>query len=147
VVAEAIAAKADLVVAYHPPIFQPLKRLCADGGVQEALLRAAAAGLCVHSPHTALDAAPTASPTGWSNACSAATPKELRAVRRGRVRPHGHARGFAAVPHAAAALQAQVRRAHARGRAPGQGEGRGAYDRGRRGGRGRGVARRAPTSG
>ena len=59
VVAEAVAAKAQLVVAYHPPIFHGLKRLHADGGVQEALLRAAAAGLAVYSPHTALDAAPS----------------------------------------------------------------------------------------
>ena len=59
VVDEAIAARADLVVAYHPPIFQPLKRLVADGGVREAAMRAAAAGITVYSPHTALDAAST----------------------------------------------------------------------------------------
>jgi dinuclear metal center YbgI/SA1388 family protein len=59
VVAEAKAKKADLVVSYHPPIFQGLKKLHADGGVQEAVLAAAAAGLAVYSPHTALDAAPS----------------------------------------------------------------------------------------
>ena len=58
VVAEAKAARADLVVAYHPPIFQGMKRLCADDGKQRAVLLAAAAGLPVYSPHTALDAAP-----------------------------------------------------------------------------------------
>lgn len=58
VVGEARAARADLVVAYHPPIFQPLKRLVHDDGKQRAVLLAAAAGLCVYSPHTALDAAP-----------------------------------------------------------------------------------------
>jgi len=58
VVAEARAAKADLVVSYHPPIFHGFKKLHADGGVQEAVLAAAAAGLAVYSPHTALDAVP-----------------------------------------------------------------------------------------
>lgn len=59
VVAEAKKLGAQLVVAYHPPIFQPLKRLRHDDGKQRALLAAATAGLCVHSPHTALDAAPS----------------------------------------------------------------------------------------
>ena len=58
VVAEAKSARADLVVAYHPPIFQGLKRLRVDDGKQRAVLLAAAAGLPVYSPHTALDAAP-----------------------------------------------------------------------------------------
>lgn len=84
VVDEAIAAKADLVVAYHPPIWKPLKRLCADGGVTEALLRAAAAKLCVYSPHTALDAAPNGL-ADWLVECvlGGAAPKELRAVGEG----------------------------------------------------------------
>ena len=55
VVAEAKSMRAELVVSYHPPIFQPLKRLAADGGTQEALLAAAAAGIAVYSPHTALE--------------------------------------------------------------------------------------------
>lgn len=59
VVAEAKAARVDLVVAYHPPIFQGLKRLCHDDGKQRAVLLAVGAGLAVYSPHTALDAAPS----------------------------------------------------------------------------------------
>lgn len=59
VVAEAKAARIDLVVAYHPPLFQPLKRLVHDDGKQRTVLLAAAAGLAVYSPHTALDAAPS----------------------------------------------------------------------------------------
>jgi dinuclear metal center YbgI/SA1388 family protein len=59
VVAEAKAAHIDLVVAYHPPLFQPLKRLLHDDGKQRTVLLAAAAGLAVYSPHTALDAAPS----------------------------------------------------------------------------------------
>lgn len=58
VVAEAAAWGADLVVAYHPAIFQGLKRLRHDDGKQRAVLAAVAAGLVVYSPHTALDAAP-----------------------------------------------------------------------------------------
>lgn len=55
---EAIAQKATAIIAYHPPIFVPLKSL-ADGSARERLLlRAARAGLAVYSPHTALDAAP-----------------------------------------------------------------------------------------
>lgn len=50
---EAEAAKADLVVAYHPPIFAPLKRIAHEGVVA----RAVRAGIALYSPHTALDVA------------------------------------------------------------------------------------------
>lgn len=60
VVDEAIAAGASAVVAYHPPIFQPLKRLTDQNPGERGLLRAARARLAVYSPHTALDAAPGA---------------------------------------------------------------------------------------
>ena len=84
VVAEARAAKADLVVSYHPPIFQGLKKLHADGGVQEAVLAAAAAGLAVYSPHTALDAAPSGL-CDWlvEQLLAGAPPKELRPCGEG----------------------------------------------------------------
>src|SRR5712671_616213 len=58
VVDEAVAGRCELVVAYHPPIFAPLSRLLQADARQRALLRAAASGLAVYSPHTALDAAP-----------------------------------------------------------------------------------------
>ncbi len=54
---EAIAAKAGAIVAYHPPIFEPLKKLTADTPHHRVLLDAVRAGLAVYSPHTALDAA------------------------------------------------------------------------------------------
>lgn len=57
VLTEAIAADADLIVAYHPPWFQPLKRLSARRPGERVLLAAARAGIAIHSPHTALDAA------------------------------------------------------------------------------------------
>jgi dinuclear metal center YbgI/SA1388 family protein len=43
----------DLVIAYHPPIFHPLKRLIAGNPVFDAIHR----GVAIYSPHTALDAA------------------------------------------------------------------------------------------
>jgi putative NIF3 family GTP cyclohydrolase 1 type 2 len=56
-VLEALARQVELVVAYHPPIFSPLRKL--DGrGTSRLLLRAAASGVAVYSPHTALDASP-----------------------------------------------------------------------------------------
>jgi dinuclear metal center YbgI/SA1388 family protein len=58
VLEEAVARGAQMVVAYHPPIFEPLKRLTDDRPRERLLLEAAQAGLAIHSPHTALDAAP-----------------------------------------------------------------------------------------
>jgi dinuclear metal center YbgI/SA1388 family protein len=55
VLAEAIGQGADLVVAYHPPIFQGLTRFTSSNG--RVVQRAIRAGLHVYSPHTALDAA------------------------------------------------------------------------------------------
>ncbi len=43
----------ELVVAYHPTIFAPLKRIAHDGPVALAI----AHGIAIYSPHTALDAA------------------------------------------------------------------------------------------
>jgi dinuclear metal center YbgI/SA1388 family protein len=43
----------DLVVAYHPPLFDPLKRVVAPSPVFEAIRD----GIALYSPHTALDVA------------------------------------------------------------------------------------------
>lgn len=57
VVAEAVREKCELIVAYHPPIFEPLTRLTADGDwTQRRIYEAMRAGIAVYSPHTALDA-------------------------------------------------------------------------------------------
>jgi dinuclear metal center YbgI/SA1388 family protein len=58
VLAECRRRRADLLVCYHPPIFEPLRRLSDRDPRQRLLLEAARAGLAVYSPHTALDAAP-----------------------------------------------------------------------------------------
>ncbi len=57
VLAEAVGAAADLVVAYHPPVFAGLKRLTSATPQGRVILGALRAGLSVYSPHTALDAA------------------------------------------------------------------------------------------
>lgn len=57
---EAIALKAGAIVAYHPPIFSPVKRIVGGPGsspTQRIALKLLRAGIGVHSPHTALDAA------------------------------------------------------------------------------------------
>ena len=55
---EALAQNVDLVIAYHPPVFRPLKRLGTRGSAQRAIQRLTRAGVALYSPHTALDAAP-----------------------------------------------------------------------------------------
>jgi len=54
---EAIRTKADLIVAYHPPIFSGLRSLTRNDPVAAPLLDLVAHGISVYSPHTALDAA------------------------------------------------------------------------------------------
>lgn len=56
VAAEAKAAGCSAVIAYHPPIFEPLKRVTTSGGgalIHDAIRR----GVAIYSPHTALDIA------------------------------------------------------------------------------------------
>jgi dinuclear metal center YbgI/SA1388 family protein len=58
VVTEAEELGASLIIAYHPPIFAGLKRLRSSEPGERPVLRCAAAGTSIFSPHTALDAAP-----------------------------------------------------------------------------------------
>ena len=58
VLREAVEAGVRLIVAYHPPIFEPLTRLTDADPKQRIVLEAARRGIAVYSPHTALDAAP-----------------------------------------------------------------------------------------
>lgn len=58
VLREAIAKKIDVLMAYHPPLFKPVKRLCGGGDGMEALIfECIRAGIAIYSTHTALDAA------------------------------------------------------------------------------------------
>jgi dinuclear metal center YbgI/SA1388 family protein len=54
---EAIQAGTQMIVAYHPVIFEPMRSLTDVTTKQRVALEAASAGIAVYSPHTALDAA------------------------------------------------------------------------------------------
>ncbi|HDZ22286.1 hypothetical protein LCGC14_0238830 [marine sediment metagenome] len=56
VLAEAVSAKAQMVMAYHPVIFKTISRVTADAA--PVVYAAARRGLAVYSMHTALDSAP-----------------------------------------------------------------------------------------
>ena len=58
VLAEAIGANVDAIVAYHPPIFQPLRKIDDSTTQGRILIGALASGIAIYSPHTAADAAP-----------------------------------------------------------------------------------------
>ena len=56
VACEAAGERCDAVIAYHPPIFDALKRVVA-GGPSGAVFDAIRRGVALYSPHTALDVA------------------------------------------------------------------------------------------
>jgi dinuclear metal center YbgI/SA1388 family protein len=56
--AEAIASSAQLIVAHHPILFRPVKRLTSATAEGRMLLALVRAGVAVYSPHTAFDNAP-----------------------------------------------------------------------------------------
>lgn len=58
VLEEAIRANVGVIVAYHPPIFEAMKRLTDAQPRERLVLLAAKEGIAIYSPHTALDAAP-----------------------------------------------------------------------------------------
>ncbi|MFA5865016.1 MAG: Nif3-like dinuclear metal center hexameric protein [Phycisphaerae bacterium] len=53
VLAEAKSHRAELILVYHPPIFEPLKRICAEG--QEIIFQAIRSKIAIYAIHTALD--------------------------------------------------------------------------------------------
>jgi dinuclear metal center YbgI/SA1388 family protein len=53
VACEAAGQSCQLVIAYHPPIFKPLKNVLAGTTIFDAIKR----GVAIYSPHTALDVA------------------------------------------------------------------------------------------
>lgn len=58
VLREAIGRRCRLIVAYHPLIFEPLARLSDEEPRGAVVMEAVRRRIAVHSPHTALDAAP-----------------------------------------------------------------------------------------
>lgn len=65
VAVEAAAAGATLVVAYHPPVFAPVKRVPHDALWADAIRR----GIALYSPHTALDVATDGTNDFLADAC------------------------------------------------------------------------------
>lgn len=57
VLQEAITLRTSLIVAYHPPIFEPLTGLIDRTVPQRIVLQAACQKIAIYTPHTALDAA------------------------------------------------------------------------------------------
>lgn len=56
VMEECLRKKAEVVVAYHPPIFSSFKRLTLHDPKQRIILQCIRAGISIYSPHTSLDA-------------------------------------------------------------------------------------------
>ena len=55
VVAEAIQRKCACIIAYHPPLFEPVSRLSPERPADRRLIRLIESRIAVYSPHTALD--------------------------------------------------------------------------------------------
>ena len=54
---EALRIGADTIVAYHPPIFDPLSEITPSEARERVILRLVESRIAVYSPHTALDSA------------------------------------------------------------------------------------------
>ena len=57
VMQEAISMKADTIVSYHPPIFDPLKSVTDKSFKERLILLAIQHNIAIYSPHTSLDVA------------------------------------------------------------------------------------------
>jgi dinuclear metal center YbgI/SA1388 family protein len=68
VMREAADVRAQMIVSYHPPIFEPLKSLTDATSKQRIVLEAVENRIAIYSPHTALDAAP-GGVNDWLAAC------------------------------------------------------------------------------
>ena len=86
---EARTRGAQLVVAYHPPIFAAVKRVPHEALWAEAVRL----GIALYSPHTALDVAPAGTNDFLADACGVATtgrrPLRAFAARAGIAEPEG----------------------------------------------------------
>ncbi len=96
VIDEAASAHADLVVAYHPPMFAPLRRFDATRPTDRVVMRALRAGIAVHSPHTAVDAAPGGVNDWLADAFGSGTRRPVspsRSAAGGELPPDGAGQG------------------------------------------------------
>lgn len=90
---EAVEVGCDCVIAYHPPIFEPIKRLGAGSVVYDAIHR----GMAIYSPHTALDVAANGTNDVLADALYLADRRPLRAIKPASA---GHVKLVAFVPAA-----------------------------------------------
>jgi dinuclear metal center YbgI/SA1388 family protein len=99
VIEEAVSLGCSALVAYHPPIFQPLRAL----GPADLALHLAQARLAVYSPHTALDVAQG----GTNDALAAALElSEVRVLRQ--TTPSGQGLGRIGVLRAPVSIDALI---------------------------------------
>ncbi len=77
VAAEARGSHCDLVISYHPPIFEGHKRLTADRSTR-LIFNAIRDGVAIYSPHTALDAADGGTNDALADTLSLTSRKPLR---------------------------------------------------------------------
>ncbi len=88
VLREAIELRAGAIMAYHPPIWEPLTRITDATPRQRVVLGAIEAGMAIYAPHTSLDAAPGGM-TDWlcEGLSASAEPGKIRGDCRALV-PH-----------------------------------------------------------
>ncbi|MBX3189988.1 MAG: Nif3-like dinuclear metal center hexameric protein [Labilithrix sp.] len=88
-VAEEARGGADLVVAYHPPLFSAVKRVPHEALWADAIRR----GIALYSPHTALDVAREGTNDVLADACGVSTtdrrPLREHVAKPGRAEPPG----------------------------------------------------------
>jgi|CXWL01.1.fsa_nt_gi dinuclear metal center YbgI/SA1388 family protein len=81
VLEEAIELNADVLLAYHPPIFKPITSLRAQSsGMDGLVFECIRAGIAIYSPHTALDATEGGTNDILAEACGAVEWKPLLEV-------------------------------------------------------------------
>lgn len=55
VATEATTLKVDMIISYHPPIFQPVKRLTQESWKDRVIVQCIENRIAVYSPHTSYD--------------------------------------------------------------------------------------------
>ncbi|MBY0398527.1 MAG: Nif3-like dinuclear metal center hexameric protein, partial [Thermoleophilia bacterium] len=106
---EAVKEQASAIVAYHPPLFVPIKKLVSGPGstpAQRVALTVIHAGIAVYSPHTALDAA-SGGVTDWL--ADGVLDPSSKAARAGGEQVHAGADRRALLAHAEHAATQEVK--------------------------------------
>lgn len=93
VIVEAQRMNASMVVSYHPPIWDELRRITTDTPRQRIILRAIESGIAVYAPHTALDAVPGGVADWLCEGLSGSTVKGKIAGDCRALKPHTHIEG------------------------------------------------------